>query len=471
MNLWTTFVLLFMIDETRGCLSSSSGGSFYGYGGSRAAASADDPNGGIEGGGTPETAFYDDSQSKTKTKGITFDEFETRKGQCERAQFKEYTAGEMRNIATIVDYPHKSELSVGEGGRLSCGFDQEREFCAWFNNGSVSFSKAIYRDAFNRERFDCTSPRGFGFDEYFLLAGGESLSGEEENRVAILQIDIPCQLGEGTLKFDFWTNSYSVQLKVCMQIEKQEEPICEYMTNPENPLTIPFPGSGDPFKLWIEVNGLDEKSIVLLDNIRYDGQLCQMKTATTDLQSAQKDARTLSICEVLPCNFNHGNTCFYSLNGIGSTSPWLLSDRFLGNKLTGVHKDDYNDIDRNLGYVYVGNDYAQTEEEVFVMESPKFVNDRSDVFLIFDLFLRSFGPQLRVCIDSFDYCPYSNPQVNKTKFWFIDQKVYLPVGMKKVYFIAGKVHKHQFLAVDNIRLEKEGNRGNPCKKFGRTSRF
>ncbi|CAJ0577241.1 unnamed protein product, partial [Mesorhabditis spiculigera] len=399
------------------------------FGQSAAAAAADDPHGGT--GDTMETAFADDPRARVKARGISSEEFEQRKAQCQRAEFRDYTAQE----------------------------------------------------------------------DYFLLAGGEAIFSEDR---AAIQVDIPCQLGTAELRFDFWTNSYNVTVKVCQELTGQQ-PICDYMVSPENPLNVTIPGSGEPFRLYIESRGLSEEAIILIDNIRYDGQLCEVdapnnggakpfslsitpskqpgNTATTAKSDAsvdfevlepgeapiftsstvsEKDTKTYPICRALPCNFNDGAGCHYSMTGIGSTSRWQIGQKFIGNKLTGVHVDDFNEManEREAGYAFVGSDYEGLQDEVFVMESPRFAH-RENSYLVFDLFLRSFGPQLRVCIDSFDYCPYSNPAVNKTKYWFVDQRVFLPPGMKKVYFIAGKVKRHHFLAIDNIRLQKESG-GDPC---------
>ncbi|CAJ0567194.1 unnamed protein product, partial [Mesorhabditis spiculigera] len=573
------------------------------FGQSAAAAAADDPHGGT--GDSMETAFADDPRARVKARGISSEEFEQRKAQCQRAEFRDYTA------------------QVADGARISCGFDEDREYCGWYNTGPVFFSKARYDGYLDMERFDCTSPRGFAFQDYFLLAGGEAIFSEDR---AAIQVDIPCQLGTAELRFDFWTNSYNVTVKVCQELTGQQ-PICDYMVSPENPLNVTIPGSGEPFRLYIESRGLSEEAIILIDNIRYDGQLCEVtddehptgspstrpspshtdyeigpnsselgdeapqlsgeglpsissnihpigtqkhfeapnnggakpfslsitpskqpgsstrasidsdttgprteapltdvadyvigqhdvdllnqestthngadfdfqpqprtktfqeqdgNTATTAKSDSsvdfevlepgeapiftsstvsEKDTKAYPICRALPCNFNGGAGCHYSMTGIGSTSRWQIGQKFIGNKLTGVHVDDFNEManEREAGYAFVGSDYEGLQDEVFVMESPRFAH-RENSYLVFDLFLRSFGPQLRVCIDSFDYCPYSNPAVNKTKYWFVDQRVFLPPGMKKVYFIAGKVKRHHFLAIDNIRLQKESG-GDPC---------
>ncbi|GMT09163.1 hypothetical protein PFISCL1PPCAC_460, partial [Pristionchus fissidentatus] len=166
-----------------------------------------------------------------------------------------------------------------------------------------------------------------------------------------------------------------------------------------------------------------------------------------------KDTESVDVCDALACTFNEEHSCLYSLGGIGSTSSWTHSHNFIGNHLTGVQQNSPGDY-RTTGFVYVGRNHKDVSDEVFVMESAKFTL-RKSVQLSFDLFLRSYGPQLKVCIDSFDYCPYSSPTIDKTKFWYRSQSVFIPPGVRKIYFIAGKLRQNLFLAVDNIQIRTE----------------
>ncbi|EYC42484.1 hypothetical protein Y032_0530g3005 [Ancylostoma ceylanicum] len=163
-------------------------------------------------------------------------------------------------------------------------------------------------------------------------------------------------------------------------------------------------------------------------------------------------------CEALTCDFNHNHSCFYKLSGFGSTSPWLIGTSFVGNRHTGVQRLNSEDSDR-VGFAYVGRDHIDDSNEVFVMESPKFAIS-TDARLLFDVYLRSHSPRLKVCVDSFDDCPYESPRISKHEFWLLDRSVELRKGVRKVYFIATSVRQNQFLAVDRVRVALDGK---PCE--------
>ena len=85
-----------------------------------------------------------------------------------------------------------------------------------------------------------------------------------------------------------------------------------------------------------------------------------------------------------------------------------------------------------------------------MLESPRFVNVEA-VYLVFDLYQRSKEPQLKasgvpsaplppppptaclqVCINSFDDCPYTSPELSSREYWRLDQKVLLDTNAQKV---------------------------------------
>ncbi|PIO66478.1 MAM domain protein, partial [Teladorsagia circumcincta] len=82
------------------------------------------------------------------------------------------------------------------------------------------------------------------------------------------------------------------------------------------------------------------------------------------------------------------------------------------------------------GFAYVGRDHLDDSNEVFVLESPKF-EISSGARLTFDVYLRSHSPQLKVCIDSFDDCPYHLPPLTKQTFWQESHAVNLAKGVRK----------------------------------------
>ncbi|VDO48507.1 unnamed protein product [Haemonchus placei] len=111
------------------------------------------------------------------------------------------------------------------------------------------------------------------------------------------------------------------------------------------------------------------------------------------LNSTEERAADLLACEELACDFNHNHSCFYKLNGFGST---LVSKQLLFMKMAPLDLSHYaRCLDVNVGYVYVGKNHVDTSNEIFVMESPKF-RISSDARLTFDVYLRSHSPQLKV---------------------------------------------------------------------------
>ncbi|XGW04024.1 hypothetical protein V3C99_015287 [Haemonchus contortus] len=168
------------------------------------------------------------------------------------------------------------------------------------------------------------------------------------------------------------------------------------------------------------------------------------------LNSTEERAADLLACEELACDFNHNHSCFYKLDGFGSTSSWQVGSGFVGNRHTGIQRPNPFDYS-NMGYVYVGKNHVDSSNEIFVMESPKF-QISSDARLTFDVYLRSHSPKLKVCIDSFDNCPYQSPPISKLTFWHTNHAINLGKGVRKVYFIATAVRQNQFLGVDRIRV-------------------
>ncbi|GMR58686.1 hypothetical protein PMAYCL1PPCAC_28881, partial [Pristionchus mayeri] len=470
-----------------------------------------------------------------------------RSSKCPSPLMLPYSAGELLTIASLDDFKDEPDRTVESGGRLSCSFDDETENCSWYNvqSGGVRFWRARFEEIFDLERFDCTADRSFPFEDHILLAGGEETFLPQTVAVETL---IPCQFGNATLTFDFWINSEEPVLRLCA-ISMDNDFNCEEMAewDVNAPISTSIPPSVDPFKLRIEVSGLTSSSIVLIDNIRYEGQICELindevqitRDETTDfpvlaevdneverpkkkrkpaeskhtiqgismkkhrdddtnqeepvaappppplasegreeekeeekeekeeeemfiicgnasndlLEEPVQDSESVDVCEALSCTFNEEHSCLYSLGGIGSTSSWSHAHNFIGNHLTGVQQNSPGDY-TTTGFVYVGQNHKDVSDEVFVMESAKFTLHKS-VQLSFDLFLRSFGPQLKVCIDSFDYCPYSSPSIDKTRFWYRNQAVFIPPGVRKIFFIAGKLRQNLFLAVDNIQIKTE----------------
>ncbi|KAL3104680.1 hypothetical protein niasHT_022391 [Heterodera trifolii] len=159
-----------------------------------------------------------------------------------------------------------------------------------------------------------------------------------------------------------------------------------------------------------------------------------------------------SLCEALKCNFDNGKACKYKLRANGGMSAWKIAKGPVGNVHTGIHKDSRGQ-NAKMGFAFVGSDSKESENEFFVFVSPELRVDRP-VTLLFDLFQRSVGPQLRVCLNTLRNCSYENPaKLDKVKHWLIGQKVLLPRGTERVFFLGSKVRRNHFIAIDNIRLQ------------------
>uniref|UniRef100_A0A915EFZ9 MAM domain-containing protein n=1 Tax=Ditylenchus dipsaci TaxID=166011 RepID=A0A915EFZ9_9BILA len=174
-----------------------------------------------------------------------------------------------------------------------------------------------------------------------------------------------------------------------------------------------------------------------------------------DSSSERNVSQSREACHALTCDFNYGDSCAYTLAGLGSTAEWRLGTSAMGNPHTGIHRPNPYDA-KMTGFAFVGLDGSDFSGEVFVLESARFVlPGKQPIYLVFDLFQRSLGPQLKVCINSFDNCPYSNPRLDASHYWLVNQRVLLnPNYARKVYFIAGKVRQNLFVAIDNIRLQR-----------------
>ncbi|KAH7730249.1 Protein CD4.5 [Aphelenchoides avenae] len=285
-------------------------------------------------------------------------------------------------------------------------------------------------------------------------------------------------------------------------------PQCEETKLDRNPLTFEIPQNLKPFRLRILAENIGRNDIILLDNVRYDGQICEVPSTTpsvlplplpttteetavtlalpslpsspsTDLEQnvvTEEDATpsesavlvtnderleattteavidpALDPCRVLVCDFNHGDACMFERSGTGATAEWRVGDAATGNPHTGIRRNHPSD-GRLSGFAYVGLDGNDFSNEVFVMESHKF-HLKQKAYLTFDLYHRSVGPELKVCINSFEDCPYGSPPLDVSQFWKTGQTLLLGEYAERVFFIVGKVRQNLYLAVDNIRLQ------------------
>ncbi|KAK5975265.1 hypothetical protein GCK32_006324, partial [Trichostrongylus colubriformis] len=250
------------------------------------------------------------------------------------------------------------------------------------------FTKAQWNTLFDVNRFDCTYPRNFPSTGFFLLVRGDPTG---VTRTAALETIVPCQYEPGTLKFDIWSNNDTPGLRYCVTWLNGTK-YCEDAVAAPNPLTFAVPYSVDPITLRIELANINSQDIILIDNLYYEGRIWVTAIRFQLAESKEADGDILA-CEELTCDFNHNHSCFYQMNGFGSTSPWQVGTSFVGNRHTGVQRLNPFDTNR-VGYAYVGKDHVDQSDEIFVMESPK-LTISSDARLTFDVYIRSHSPQLK----------------------------------------------------------------------------
>uniref|UniRef100_A0A914WXW8 MAM domain-containing protein n=1 Tax=Plectus sambesii TaxID=2011161 RepID=A0A914WXW8_9BILA len=378
----------------------------------------------------------------------------------------------------INSLPASAEAQVTDGGRVSCNFDPN-EFCSWYNaptlaDDDLGFNRAKFNLPVDASRFRCTTGHELIPDGDFLLAG--SPEGPNDVATAAIETRIPCQLGPARLLFDYWATSERPSLRACVISNASGSLNCQGPLDHLGPqIIVQVPQHFDPFVIRLEVADIERDDVIIIDSILYEGQLCELVTETTtatvvhstkvQLEEEQppkeKDdtrppAELPNQCKAIECDFNDGDACLYNTEGLGGSDPWRIGQGRLGNRLTGVQRR--NDNDPIGGYAYVGWTGRDVSNSIFVLDSPEFTLSEPST-LLFDLYQRSVGPVLKVCVDDFDNCPYQSPAVDTHKFWHLDQEVDLLEGLHKVYFVVTGVSANLYIAIDNIRLKPGANSG------------
>ncbi|CEF69315.1 Hypothetical protein SRAE_2000396500 [Strongyloides ratti] len=451
------------------------------------------------------------SKSRSETKKLK---------KCIREDIGKYTATELKSLATFYPYNNDSKniLPITMNGLSDCNFDTLTEKCSWYSSGKNKFRIGGYESLFDLNKFDCTSNRDFNVDNYFLIG---TIFNEEKKkngeRFINLDLDVPCQYGKATLSFNYWCNTETTQLDVCVILKENGMEICEATTIDENPLTFEIPENLKPFTIRLHINDIDEDKIIFIDDIKYQGQLCENiediknlsnetlvklnenelednlnpdklksilnnnklsrnsnqetsfvmgdyndlmdesidESLTMKTTSLQKEKENL--CQLLICNFNDNSTCNYNSFSDLATEPWKVSLIGIGNPLTGIHKKNPND-DKNKSYLLIaGNENEENDgNDVYILESPYFKSNEN-FFLVFDIYQRSVGVNFLVCLDTFENCPYKNPPIDKNMYWFTNEKVLVEKHVQKIYFVVDLIKAHQYFGLDNIRLQTTNN--------------
>uniref|UniRef100_A0A0N5BEC0 MAM domain-containing protein n=1 Tax=Strongyloides papillosus TaxID=174720 RepID=A0A0N5BEC0_STREA len=435
---------------------------------------------------------------------------------CIRDDIGKYTSSELKSLATFYPFNEisKEVPSLLVGGSSSCNFDTQTEKCSWYSGGKNKFKIGGYESLFDLNKFDCTSNRDFNVDNYFLIGSvfnEEHIKNDEE--FINLDLDVPCQFGKATLSFNYWCNTEIAQLEICVILKDNGMEVCEPTTIDENPLTFEIPENLKPFVIRLHVRNIDEDKIIFIDDIKYQGQLCEnvdnneevnnetlvrinendvkddrnprkLKEILDNNKSLRKgksessfvtedyndvEDRTIDesltmgttllqkenkeLCNLLWCNFNDNSTCNYNPFSELATEPWKVSLVGIGNPLNGIHKRNHNDDQNSSYFAVAGSDDDRNDgDSVYIMESPSFTS-HENFLLVFDIYQRSVGVNFLVCLDSFENCPYKNPPIDKDRYWFTDERVLIEKHVKKIYFVIDLIKPHQFFGLDNIRLQ------------------
>uniref|UniRef100_A0A1I7T1C1 MAM domain-containing protein n=1 Tax=Caenorhabditis tropicalis TaxID=1561998 RepID=A0A1I7T1C1_9PELO len=248
-------------------------------------------------------------------------------------EFKEKLL-DIRSISSLTPLPNKPLLTVSDGGKLTCNFDDEMEYCGWHNaeNTEMKFWKGKLdpENSFDSERFTAGSSLLFSTDNNFLLAGGEPMV---FSKTAAIEMEIPCQYGDADIKFDFWTNTLNVDVRYCIAKVSEDFNNCSILQRVSNPLYFSVPTTADGLKVRIEVTNIDADSITLLDNLHYNGQICELIDEATE----------------------HS---FVEFNGESSSFPSLITGQPLSSTDPNVVQKFFEDSENNIDDKETSSDFS-----------------------------------------------------------------------------------------------------------------
>ncbi|CAJ0592009.1 unnamed protein product [Cylicocyclus nassatus] len=385
-----------------------------------------------------------------------------------------------------------------DGNSTSCDFE-DNTFCRFqptsslFQVGRLPFSSHYASVAEVSGRTVMFQPNGNFI--YALLQ--HALADDEE---ISLSAHIPCQLGNGILKFNYWLiGDQTATIKVCTQDIRARS--CTksiiYTDTSAVAVEVVHPQATE-FGIEIVASNLSLPTLFIIDNIDYNAEFCdssaklnkdythpteeQVKaffddgdvTLVTDSRETQ-DAndeteqeaepavdeekpkrapvsyKNLSACQLLTCTFST-SMCHYKNyeNTSMSLVDWKLGNKRVGNIHTGI-KIDYDDDDADGGFLFVGTDSSALGLTTYILESPNFFL-RREAQLSFDVYRRSKDITLQLCLDSPFYCPFSISPFDKRIQWKQGESFTIPKNTTKIYFKAIQWRKFKWLAIDNIRL-------------------
>ncbi|VDK56623.1 unnamed protein product [Anisakis simplex] len=214
--------------------------------------------------------------------------------------------------------PYNDNAHLASDGAMQCDFQSTS------NYQSIEWKRGRF-EASNvhlLETFAALTGRAIGStpDREFIFIG-ETLphTGYDE---AILRADIPCQIGDGRLLFDFWKTDPNVQIKVCTRTDEFRS--CTEMIRYNDSSTVDVDvinPKNSSFAIEIIVSSITEPSVLIIDNLRYEATYCTKQPDWRSQSEHHSEAapdcpvketaengtslpiKRLSACHILNCDF------------------------------------------------------------------------------------------------------------------------------------------------------------------------
>uniref|UniRef100_A0A5S6R1V9 MAM domain-containing protein n=1 Tax=Trichuris muris TaxID=70415 RepID=A0A5S6R1V9_TRIMR len=357
--------------------------------------------------------------------------------------------------------------SEGHMAGLTCSFEEDQP-CFWGNlpGNVLRWKRVRFKEPLpTRNQMKTVTSKNEMPEGAFAVVGTETPSPDDQERLSILVATVPCQSGPGKLKFNHWTNTASNELQVCIvSMDSSFEKKCigsARRTSP-NPIrfTVPAPAGRGPFQIRLEATGFRVPGFVAIDDISYHGDLCNREQKRPRPHAVAKPTtnRQASCTELLNCDFEEGTSCFYDVKA-SATGQFNVGSGRTGNRLTGVNVDGSGNS--HGYYAVVGRDYPGTDgdrtskQAVYILQSPE-VTIRRQVRFFYDFYIRSAGPELKVCINDVRTCPkthYLRGHSVDSDGWKRKESIALSSAAKRVLFVVRNLPANMYVALDNLRVE------------------
>ncbi|CAD5222741.1 unnamed protein product [Bursaphelenchus okinawaensis] len=396
----------------------------------------------------------------------------------------------------VWNFNEESNLAIS--GSTSCDFDGN-SVCKFYgkNEEELVFKKGALIHHMNgtvygafEESFSTMTKRPLGAlpqDGFLVMA---EPFGNTPEAIGVVQMDIGCQKGDAMLSFDYWTTVPDVEVKVCTRVDDDRRCTTNIEYAPESSRVEiqVIHTESESFIVEIIVGGFTKPGLFIMDNLVYEANDCSRteflknsKNFDSPMKSLEKDitpslkpmleipsrlidknsglSSNLKIrqinpntCKAIQCNFEH-DLCGYSQPEIEDDvnyGKWQFSKTKIGNIQTDsntTHKSSHS------GFAFVGVDDrgANTKgRTIYILESEEF-NLPVDTNMTFDVYKQSNAISLQVCVDELSNCIYEAPP--SKAYWSENERVLLPSGTSKVYFVATQWKRFKWLAIDEIKLD------------------